>query len=114
MSYDDVRGYLRLLHDQSDPLEVRIDWTVIDPARVRAVDHDKRAGLQAADAVATGLFYAVTRNRYDEVEESYATALAPNFYRHRGVALSYGLKFWPIDLAKMRSANPALAKFADR
>jgi len=113
MSYEDLRGYLRLLKDQSDPMDVRIDWNVIAPENVRAVNHDQLAGLQAADAVASSLYYAVTVNRYGETEDKYARLLLPTIYRHKEMRLGYGLKFWPEDLEKLKSANPHLAWFAD-
>lgn len=113
MSYEDLRDYLRLLKDQSDPMDVRIDWSAIDPQRVSAVNHDKLAGLQAADAVASSLFYAVQPNRFGEAEDKYATLLRPTYYRHKQTTIGYGLKFWPEDLQKLESANPQLAVFAD-
>jgi hypothetical protein len=58
-------------------LDVRIDWNVIDPESVSAVDHSKRAGLQIADAVASSFFYAVNVNRYGEIEDKYSRLLLP-------------------------------------
>ena len=56
MSYEDIRDYLRLLLRQAaaNPESVQIDGTVIDPDRIHSVEHSKRAGLQVADAVASG------------------------------------------------------------
>ena len=45
---------------------VQIDWQVVNPDAVRAVDHAQLAGLQAADTVASGVRYAAELNRYDE------------------------------------------------
>lgn len=113
MSYEDLRDYLRLLQTQSDPMDVRIDWNVVDPAHVRAVNHDQLAGLQVADAVASSFYQAVTVNRYGECEEKYAQILLPLVYRHKEVRLGYGLKFWPEDLAGLRPTNPHLAWFEE-
>lgn len=113
MSYEDLRGYLHVLKSQSDPMDVRIDWSVIDPESVRAVNHDQLAGLQAADAVASSFYYAVALNRYGEAEAKYASLLMPTVYQHKQSRLGYGLKFWPEDLGKLKSANPHLAWFAD-
>ena len=33
---------------------------------------------------------------------------------YKGVALGYGLKFWPEDFQKQKSANPQIAMFADQ
>jgi hypothetical protein len=113
MSYEDLRGYLRLLKNQSDPMDVRIDWNVVALENIRAVNHEQLAGLQVADAVASGFYYAVTVNRYGEAEDKYARLLLPTVYRHKEVRLGYGLKFWPEDVEKLKSANPHLAWFAD-
>ncbi|MBI4849782.1 MAG: DUF3800 domain-containing protein [Nitrospirae bacterium] len=113
MSYKDLTDYLLTLRTKSDPMKVRIDWTIVDPDRVSAVDHSKLAGLQIADAVASSLFYAVNVNRYGEVEDKYARILLPQCYRHKGAALGYGLKFWPEEFQKLKTANPHIAIFAD-
>ncbi|MCX7048291.1 MAG: DUF3800 domain-containing protein [Candidatus Sumerlaeota bacterium] len=113
MSYEDIRKYLRTLKAQSDPLDVPIEWSVINPEKIQAVNHDKLAGLQIADAVASSLFYAVNRNRYGEVEDRYARILAPMLYRHKGHVLGYGLKFWPEDWEVIKSKNPHLAGFLE-
>jgi hypothetical protein len=113
MSYENLRDYLKLLKVKSDPMDVRIDWAVIVPEAVRAVNHDQLAGLQVADAVASSFYYAVTVNRYGEAEDKYAKLLLPTVYRHKDVKLGYGLKFWPEDVEKLKSANPHLAWVAD-
>ncbi|EWH00467.1 DUF3800 domain-containing protein [Halomonas sp. BC04] len=92
MSYQDLVEYLnKLKFDQSN---VRIDWTSVDPSLVRAVNHDQLAGLQFADAMASGLYYAVTPNRYNEVEPRYLELTAEKLYRHRENLEGYGIKFW--------------------
>ena len=113
MSYEDLRSYLRLLKGQSDPMDVRIDWNVIAPENVRAVNHDQLAGLQVADAVASSFYYAVTINRYGEAEDKYARLLLRTVYQHKKVKLGYGLKFWPEEMEKLKSANPHIAWLAD-
>jgi hypothetical protein len=113
MSYENLRAYLRLLKTKSDSMSVTIDWTVFDPDTVRAINHDQLAGLQVADAVATSFFFAVNLNRYGEVEDKYARLLWSSCYRHNRVVLGYGLKFWPEDAQKLKSANPHLAWFAE-
>jgi len=113
MSYDDLRAYLRLLRDRQDPMTVRIDWGVVSPEHVSAVNHEQLAGLQVADAVASSLYYAVQKNRYGEVEPRYAAILKPTFYRHKDRALGNGLKFWPMELETLKKTNPHLGGFAD-
>lgn len=113
MSYKELRAYLQVLKEHSDPMDVRIDWSVVDPERVSAVNHEQLAGLQVADAVASSLFYAVQPSRYGEIEEKYAGLLKPTFYRHKNKAVGYGVKFWPEDLSTLKKTNPHLSAIAD-
>ena len=111
MSYDDLRQYLATLQATAELKEVRVDWSVVRPELVRAVNHDQLAGLQLADAVASGLFCAVNRNPYGEVEPRYLELMAPTLYRHKKTALGYGLKFWPEDLESLEGKLPHLSAF---
>ena len=104
MSYDALRDYLLRLRADADHREIRIDWRIIDPAHVRAVNHDQLAGLQLADAIATSAFYAVTANRFGDTEDRYLRLINKTIYRHEGKAEGYGLKFWCSDRALYRSA----------
>jgi len=113
MSYDDLKTYLQILKTKSDPMRVRIDWQIVDPGRVSAVEHSKLAGLQIADAVASSFFFAVNLNRYGEIEDKYARILMPQSYKHKGAVIGYGLKFWPEEFQKLKSANPHIEWFAD-
>lgn len=113
MAYDELRDYLRLLKKHSSPLEVRIDWQVINPDLVSTKNHDQLAGLQVADAVASSFFLAAHPNLYGETEDRYARLLAPTIYRHKGAHLGYGLKFWPEDVGSLKAQNPHLAGFAE-
>jgi hypothetical protein len=105
MSYEDIRSYMRLLRSQSasHPQTVQIDSSAIDPDRIRAVEHSKLAGLQVADAVASGLHFALKVNRYGETEPSYLPHLKKTIYRHKAVALGYGLKMWPEDHTSIKA-----------
>ena len=108
MSYEEIRSYLRLLMKQSEanPSQVQIDRSVIDPDRICAVEHSKLAGLQVADAVASGFHFALKVNRYGETETSYLPHLRISIYRHKDAALGYGLKVWPEDLATVKKKAP--------
>lgn len=99
MSYADLRDYLRRLRSSA---EVRIHWDSVEPDAVSAVAHEQLAGLQIADAVATGAFYSVHRSVYGETEDGYLRLLARNIYRNRGSADGYGLKFWCADAEEKR------------
>ena len=85
MSYETLRAYLRLLKGKSDPMDVRIDWAVIDPESVSAVEHRQLAALQIADAVASSFFYAVNINRYGETEDKYARMLLSTLLSAQGL-----------------------------
>lgn len=95
MSYEQLRDYLLLLRDGPPAQRCRIHWPSIDPASARAVNHDQLAGLQIADAVASGTYFALNLNRYGEAEPRYFELLQPRLYRHRGSSLGWGMKFWP-------------------
>jgi hypothetical protein len=104
MSYEDIRNYLHKFLNQSEanPQKFQIDPTVIDPNRIRAVEHSKLAGLQVADAVASGFHFALKVNRYGETETSYLSHFHSTIYRHKGIAMGYGIKLWPEDLATVK------------
>lgn len=108
MSYDDIRDYLRLLLKQAEanPMQVQLDPTVIAPDRIRSVEHSKLAGLQVADAVASGFHFAIKVNRYGETEAGYLPHLKKTLYRHKGEAMGYGLKVWPEDFATVKTKAP--------
>jgi hypothetical protein len=111
MSYEDIRSYMRVLLKQSEasPSQVQLDPTVIDPERIRAVEHSKLAGLQVADAVASGFHFALKVNRYGETEVGYLPHLKQTIYRHKTISLGYGLKFWPEDIATVKSKAPEVS-----
>lgn len=112
MSYDDLRSYLKHLHETSEARDIRVNWSVVLPDQVKAVNHDQLAGLQIADAVASGFYFAVNRNPYDEVEDRYVRLMARTIYRHRGGVLEgYGVKFWPDDLVTLANSLPYLDIF---
>jgi len=111
MSYDDLRNYLSHLRATSDATDVRVDWSVVRPELVKAVNHDQLAGLQIADAVASGIYFAVNLSPYGEVEDRYLHLLAPTIYRHKKTALGYGLKFWPEDCETLTEGLPHLGVF---
>lgn len=100
MSYDDLRDYLQQLKDAASA-DVRIDWNVIEPTLVRAVNHDQLAGLQLVDAVASSVFYAVHKNQYGEQEDRYLKLIAPIIYRREARIDGYGMKFWCDDKAEI-------------
>lgn len=114
MSYDDLRTYLCHLRETADACDVRVDWNVVRPEQVRAVNHDQLAGLPIADAVASGIYFAVNLNPYGEAEDRYLHLLSPTIYRHAKTrtAIGYGLKFWPDSYEALAKNLPHLEAFA--
>ncbi|MEN9661755.1 MAG: Ralstonia phage RsoM1USA [Verrucomicrobiota bacterium] len=108
MSYEDVGSYLKLLLKQAtdNPEKVQIDRSVIDPEQIRSVEHSKLAGLQVADAVASGVHFALKVNRYGETEPAYLSHLQKVHYRHKGTLHGYGIKLWPEDLETTKAKAP--------
>lgn len=108
MSYQEIRDYLRHLIAQSgtQPNEVQIDPAVIKPEQIKAVEHSKLAGLQAADAVASSIHFAVKRNIYGESEPAYSKLLTKTFYRHKDSLQGYGIKLWPDSLEAVQTKAP--------
>ena len=111
MSYDDLRNYLVHLRSISEAKDINIDWGVVRPELVKAINHDQLAGLQIADAVASGIYFSVNLNPYAEAEDRYLRLLTPTIYRHKKTAVGYGLKFWPEDLDSLNGGLPHLAVF---
>jgi len=81
---------------------------VIDPDRIRSVEHSKLAGLQATDAVASGIHFGVKVNRYGETESAYLPHLKKTLYRHKEVLMGYGIKVWPEDLGTIKEKAPGI------
>lgn len=95
MSYEELRDYLAFLRDGPPAAKCHIEWGAIDPNMVRAINHDQMAGLQMADAVASGIYFALNLNQYGMTEPRYLELMHTRIYRHRGRAHGYGVKFWP-------------------
>ena len=115
MSYEEVRSYLRRLIDitANGSDDVRVDGAVIDPTKVRSVQHSQLAGLQVADAVASGVHFALKLNRYGETENAYFSHIAKTLYRQNGKVLGYGMKFWPEDFEAMKRKIPQIGDLED-
>lgn len=45
-------------------------------------------------------------NRYGETENGYLPHLKKSIYRHKGIAMGYGVKLWPEDLTAMKNKAP--------
>lgn len=104
MSYDDFRDYLRLIKDGREVIASRgaIDWSVIDPDRIEALDHASRAGLQVADIATSAMFKAVEPNTFGICEQSYADELRRVVWRRNACAFDCGVTHVPA----LRDATP--------
>jgi hypothetical protein len=74
--------------------------------QIEARGHAERRGLQIVDAVATGYWYALNRNRFGHTEDRYARILHPLAYRRNGRCRSYGLKFFPPEVELLMRNDP--------
>lgn len=110
MSYEDIKDYLRRLKGRGD---LQIDWSVIDPDRIYSIEHSKRAGLQAADAVASSMHFCVKRNLYGETETAYFKHLNHTLYRHKGKTDGYGVKLWPGSFEDVKEKVPEVKNLED-
>lgn len=72
------------------------------------MNHEQLAGLQIADAVATGLFLALNNNQYGETEARYFELMQGRVYRFKGTTLGWGMKFWP-DFGEVKKTLDHLA-----
>ncbi len=70
------------------------------------MEHSKLAGLQVADAVASGFHFAVKVNRYGKTESGYLLHLKKTLYRHQTQTMGYGIKVWPEDYETVKSKAP--------
>jgi hypothetical protein len=59
-----------------------------------------------ADAVASGIHFAIRLNPYGETETAYLSHLRRTLYRHGGKVIGYGLKIWPEDFETVKAKAP--------
>lgn len=114
MSYDEIRDYLQRLRDRTNEFGVQIDWSFIDPAKIEAHTHDSLMGLQIADAVASSHYMACELSPQGFNEPRYTLMLKDVLYRHDGIALGYGMKFWPRDTAECTDPHFAWLREIDQ
>jgi len=111
MSYESLRDYLNVLLQQSAlGGQNTIHWDAVNPNNVRAVSHQKLAGLQVADCIASGMFYASNLSQYGLAEPRYFEMCKPQVYAKNRVRQGYGLKFWPA-IGALEKEMPHLAAF---
>jgi len=110
MNYTEFREYLTLIKENKEVINSpgKIDWDVIDPDNIQAMDHDKRAGLQLADIATSAIFKAVEPNRFEVCESSYANELRNVIFKHpvNKSALDYGI----IHIPRIKQNTPLNAE----
>lgn len=106
MSYAGFGEYLDVLRANADDA---IDWNVVRREQIEARGHGERRGLQIVDAVASGYWYALNRNRFGHTEDRYARILHPLAYKRNGRCRSYGLKFFPPEVEPLMKKDPCCA-----
>ncbi len=113
-SYPEMKDYFTSLQKKSDVGDVRIDWGIINPDAVRAVNHESLMGLQIADAVASAFYYGVQVNPQGFNEPRYAIMLKPVVYHHKGRWLGNGLKLWPREADELIEKKAELSWITER
>lgn len=108
LSYSAFCDYMRYLRNHE---HTQIDWGIVKPEQIRADSPGRRAGLQIADAAASGVNCAVYGGT--NCTEEWVEALKPVFYRRRGKYRGYGLKFCPSGIEN-EIAHGLLAPWANR
>jgi len=76
LSYEELSGYLKKLHEQSTCSDIRIDWERIKEDQIKAYSASQRMGLQIADAIASATYSALNKNDYGYTEERYISITA--------------------------------------
>ena len=98
MSYQDIREYIEKILNSSNSTI----YNIINTNFISSIEHHKLAGLQIADAVASGVNFAVKLNQYKETEFSYLKHLNKTIYRSKDAEIyDYGLKFFPTKIEEL-------------
>ncbi len=85
MTNDELLDYLHCVDERC--IEVFRDIGMMSPGR--------RAGLQAADAIASATFNALEPNRFGFTEDRYLNTILPIIYNVKGDYLNHGIKITP-------------------
>lgn len=82
-----------------------INWSRIDLEQTQIRPNSEFRGLQTADAVASGIWKAIERSKFDTTEHRYVKLIKPILYKQRGSYLSYGIKFFPAMTDSMKQES---------
>jgi hypothetical protein len=90
-SYEDIRDYLDTMRQRGTDIE----WSAIDPVRVRAVPHRQLKGLWIADCIAGCIYKGLEINRHGFTEPRYAEILRPIMWSRNRAYSGTGIKLYP-------------------
>lgn len=95
MDYDLLRGLIGMVLADPPNFSYRgkAGTDIIRPAQVQAIMHSKSMGLQIADAITSGYFYAVEASADGFTEDAYVRLLLPRACRHGGQVFGSGAQF---------------------
>lgn len=95
--YHDMKDYLYLLKCGREKFKsIRdIDWRFVDPEKIYVENHEKRAGLQIADAFTSATAAALEPNAFGFCEPRYATILKERYVKLGGSLLNSGITLVP-------------------
>ena len=102
LDYSALGRYLEYLEQNRTALGYKAAPGIIKPGQIFTYTSGKRLGLQIADAVASGFFYAVEKSAYGLVEDGYARLMLPKAYRYGKTLWGYGIKIWPREAEERR------------
>lgn len=109
------RGQLRLqtIRDYMDRLKrsgrSSIDWSYVRSDLIDRGSPAKYPALRVADVVASGCARAIEYSPSQNTEHRFVKIMRPRFYRSRGRAISYGIKFFP-DQVEIDEGTPSAAR----
>lgn len=118
MSYSQFAAYLHWLRLQSagDSLYLRqgdLDWSVVSTDLIEAYNHERKAGLQLADVVASAFYQAVSLRPDGTTRPQYAELLRPRMALRDGTHAGFGVKMMPTDIWKYGVADVQTRIFLD-
>lgn len=100
MSYSQFAAYLHWLKLQSLGNSLYLpqgdlDWSVVSTDLIEAYNHERKAGLQLADVVASAFYQAVSLKPDGTTRPRYAELLRPRMAIRGGTHAGFGVKMMP-------------------
>lgn len=108
MDYDDLKAKIADLETQGAALDYHAAPRIIRSDQIDTYSAGRRMGLQLADAVASGYFFAVEKSPHGFTEDAYVRLFQPCVYRYRRTCWGYGVKLFPDEAEAMRRRKQIL------